>query len=191
MKLHGLLSSIVSDRDSKFTSKWWRELHRLLGAKLLMSTSFHPQTDGQLERAIWNITQILLAVVRPDQRDWCDKIPMTEFTINASVSKTTRYVPFELNGGYMPSMLKEIRNNEGIIKGIKEFALSALTNLADVHDAIIEARTFQRERANKCRRQEPAIAIGNLVYLSTKNLNIPKNRAQKLCPKYISRPHTR
>jgi hypothetical protein len=52
MKLHGLLSLIVSDRDSKFTSKWWRELHRLLGAKLLMSTSFHPQTDGQSEQAI-------------------------------------------------------------------------------------------------------------------------------------------
>jgi len=125
---------------------------------------------------------------------------MTEFAINASVSKTTRYAPFELNGGYMPSMLKEVRNNEGIVKGIKEFVLSALTNLADVHDAIIEARTFQMERANKRRRQEPDIAVGDLVYLSTKHLNIPKNRAQKLCPKYIGpyrvgrhdqrRPHT-
>ena len=168
VKLHSLPSLIVSDRDSKFTSKWWRELHRLLGAKLLMSTSFHPQTDGQSERAIWNITQILWAVVWPDQRDWCDKIPMTEFAINASVSKTTGYAPFELNGGYMLSMLEEIRNNEGIVKGIKEFTLSALMNLADAHDAIIEARTFQMERANKRRRQEPAIAVGNLVYLLTK-----------------------
>ncbi len=108
VRLHGLPSSIVSDRDSKFTSKWWRELHRLIGAKLLMSTSFHPQTDGQSERAIRNITQILRAVVRSDQKDWTDKIPMTEFAINASVSKTTGYAPFELNGGYMPSMIKEI-----------------------------------------------------------------------------------
>jgi hypothetical protein len=106
VRLHGLPSSIVSDRDSKFTSKWWRELHRLLGAKLLMSTSFHLQTDGQSERAIQNITQILRAVVRPDQKDWCDKIPMTEFAINASISKTTGYAPFELNGRYMPAMLK-------------------------------------------------------------------------------------
>src|SRR5215475_1245429 len=49
-RLHGLLSSIVSDRDSKFTSKWWREVHQLLGAKLLMSILFYPQTDGQTEQ---------------------------------------------------------------------------------------------------------------------------------------------
>ena len=59
VRLHGLPSSIVSDRDAKFTSKWWKELHKLLGAKLLMSTSFHPQTDGQTERANRNIAQIL------------------------------------------------------------------------------------------------------------------------------------
>ncbi len=50
VRLHGLPSSIVSDHDSKFTSKWWRELHHMLGSKLLMSTSFHPQTDGMTER---------------------------------------------------------------------------------------------------------------------------------------------
>ena len=49
--LHGLLSSIISNQDSKFMSKWWCELHKTLGAKLLMSTSFHLQTDGQMERA--------------------------------------------------------------------------------------------------------------------------------------------
>ena len=63
VRLHGLAGTIVSDRDSKFTSKFWRETHRLLGTKLLMSTSFHPQTDGTSERAIRSVAQILWAMV--------------------------------------------------------------------------------------------------------------------------------
>ena len=110
---------------------------------------------------------------------------MVEFAINSSISESTGYVPFELAGGYMPSMIKEIRSDENFAQGVKSFALIALQNLADAHDAIIEARVFQADKTNKKRGNEPNIAVGDLVYLSTKNLNMPKNRAQKLCPKYI------
>ncbi|RDB20552.1 Transposon Tf2-6 polyprotein [Hypsizygus marmoreus] len=185
VRLHGLPSSIVSDRDSKFTSKWWRELHKIMGAKLLMSTSFRPQTDGQTERANRSIGQIFRTVVRHDQKDWVDRVDLTEFAINASVSETTKYAPFELNGGHMPSMLREIRSDGVIPKGIKAFAERALQNLADAHDSIIEARVFQTRNANKVRRQGPNIKSGELVYLSTKNLNLPKGRARKLCPKFV------
>ena len=185
VRLHGLPGSIVSDRDTKFTSRWWQELHRILGAKLLMSTSYHPQTDGQSERAIRNVTQILRSVVKPDQKDWITKIDMVEFAINSSVSDTTGYAPFELNGGYMPSMIKEIRNDETFAQGVKTFALTALHNIADAHDAIIEARVFQAENANKRRRNDPMITKNSLVYLSTANLNLPKSRVRKLCPKFI------
>jgi hypothetical protein len=51
VRLHRLLASIISDQDPKFTSKWWLELHRIMGTKLLMSTSFHLQMDGATERA--------------------------------------------------------------------------------------------------------------------------------------------
>jgi len=185
VRLHGLPSSIVSDRDSKFTSQWWKELHRILGAKLLMSTSFHPQTDGQTERMNKNIGQILRASICSDQKDWIDKIDLTEFAINSSVSATNRYAPFELNGGYMPSMMKEFRSNETTARGIKDFAAQALHNLAKAHDAIIEMHVFQTNQSNKHQREEPEIVENDLVYLSTKNLNLPKNRARKLCPKFI------
>ncbi|KAG6874968.1 hypothetical protein C0992_005749 [Termitomyces sp. T32_za158] len=75
----------------------------------------------------------------PQMHAEVDKIPMTEFAINASVSETTRYAPFELNGGYMPSMIREIRSDDVLHKGVKDFALQALENLASTHDAIIAA----------------------------------------------------
>jgi len=82
-------------------------------------------------------------------------------------------------------MLKEFRSNETTARGIKEFATQALHNLAEAHDAIIEARAFQTSQSNRHRREEPEIVENDLVYLSTKNLNLPKNRARKLCPKFI------
>ena len=100
VRLHRIPESIVSDRDIKFTSIFWKELHRLMGSKLLISTAFHLQTDGATERANRSIAQILCTVVSNDQRDWSDKCPMVEFAINGSVNATTGYAPFELNYEY-------------------------------------------------------------------------------------------
>ena len=153
--------------------------------KLLMSTLFHPQTDRQTEHANQNISQIFRTMVRHDQKDWVNRVNMTKFAINAGVSKMTKYAPFELNGGYMPSMIKELCMDEAISKGIKAFVDQALQNLAEVHDAIIKARAFQTSYANTCQQGEPTILQGDLVYLLMKNLNLPKGRAKKLCPKYV------
>jgi hypothetical protein len=112
VRLHGLPSSIISDRDPKFMSKWWRELHRIMGTKLLMSTSFHLQTDGITERANRSIGQIFRAIIDPDQRDWVEKSPLIEFTINSSINSMTGLAPFEINNGYMPVMMKEVKDNE-------------------------------------------------------------------------------
>ena len=83
----------------KFTSKFWKELHRLMGTKLLMSTSFHPQTDGAMEWANRSIGQVMRALDRNSQNDWAEHCPMVEFTLNSSVSASTGYAPFELNYG--------------------------------------------------------------------------------------------
>ena len=102
IRLHGIPESIVSDRDTKFTSIFWKELHRLMGSKLLMSTAFHPQMDGATEQANRSIAQILCTVVSNDQKDWSGKCPMVEFAINSSINATMGYAPFKLNHGYMP-----------------------------------------------------------------------------------------
>lgn len=188
-RLHGVPESIVSDRDPKFTSKFWREFVRLIGTKLLMSTAFHPQTDGMSERTIRTVTQILRAMVRPDQTDWVKKVPMVEFALNSSVSSTTGFAPFELNYGYMPVMMRTLER-EPALPGVKEFAEQALANVRQAHDAIIASRVSQTHQANKDRRAEngridPDFEVGKLAYLSTTNLALPKGRARKLTPRYI------
>ena len=121
MQLHGMSESIISDRDSKFTSKFWHELHRLLGAKLLMSTSFHPQTNGLSEQTIRSVSQILRSIVSPNQLDWIDKIPMVEFTLNSATSATTGFAPFKLNYGYLPRIIGGLHGTTKFV-GVQEFA---------------------------------------------------------------------
>ena len=186
IRLHGLPKSIVSDRDPKFTSKFWREVHRILGTKLKMSTAFHPQTDGASERAIRSVTQILRTMVRPDQTDWTDKVPLTEFAINSAVSSSTGFAPFELNYGYLPSVNTQVQlESSSAPRGIKAFVDNAVNSLSQAHDAIITNRVNQTYHANKRRRMETPMKVGDWAYLATENLNLPKGQARKLMPKFI------
>ena len=185
VRLHGLAESIVSDRDSKFTSKFWQETHKLLGTKLLMSTSFHPQTDGASERAIRSIAQILRATVRPDQQDWSSKIPMVEFALNSAISSSSGFAPFELNYGHMPHINPGFTPTPSAVPGVKHFVARALQNLADAHDTLIESRVQQTHYANRRRHEDDSFMAGDLVYMSTADLSLPKGRATKLLPKYI------
>ncbi len=155
----------------------------MLGVKLLMSTAFHPQTDGASERSIRNVNQILRNFVSPDQSDWADKIIMVEFAINSSTSESSGYSPFELNYGYMPLMLENA--NTTVLKGVREFAEMARNNLIAAHDAIIASRVHQTFYSNQGRRRAPEFPLNGMVYLSTKNLSLPKGRAWKISPRFV------
>ena len=75
-KHHGLSDRIVSDRDTRFTSKFWQELCRLLGTRVAMSTSFHPQTNGANERSHKVIEEMLRRITQLQPTDWDEKLPL-------------------------------------------------------------------------------------------------------------------
>jgi hypothetical protein len=185
VRLHGLPDTMVSDRDPRFISRFWTELHRLIGIKLLKSTAYHPQTDGASERAVRTVSQILRAVVSADQTDWAVRIPMVEFAMNSAVSATTGFAPFEVNYGWTPNMITKINIKDVKFRGVQQFAERALETIDAAHDAIIASRVIQTHNANKSRREDPPLAVGDLVYLSTADLSLPKGRANKLLPKFI------
>ncbi|KXN85595.1 hypothetical protein AN958_11090 [Leucoagaricus sp. SymC.cos] len=132
-----------------------------------------------------NVGQIFCVTVSYDQKNWVEKVLLTEFTINSSISASTGYALFELNDGYMPSIIKEIRDDNSLPQEIKKFTKVALTNIAAVCDIIIKSRVFQTQQANKYRLSEPDLKVNNFIYLAIKNLNLLKERSSKLCSKYI------
>ena len=99
---HGLPDSIVSDRGSVFTSKFWSSLCYFLSIKQRLSTAFHPQTDGQTDQQNSTMEAYLRAFVNYEQDNWAGLLPMAEFAWNNAKYASIGYMPFELKCGYHP-----------------------------------------------------------------------------------------
>ncbi|KAI9905298.1 hypothetical protein PsorP6_013814 [Peronosclerospora sorghi] len=95
-RLHGMPEDIVSDRDPRFTGRFWQETFSLLGTQLKMSTSDHPETDGQTERVNRVLGDMLRSYADAFEQ-WSDYLPLTEFAINNSVHASTKHTPFYVN----------------------------------------------------------------------------------------------
>ena len=95
VKVHGVPLSIVSDRDSRFTSKFWQGMHEQMGTKLCLSTAYHPQTDGQSERTIQTLEDMLRACTLEFAGSWDDHLPLVEFAYNNSYHSSIKMAPYE------------------------------------------------------------------------------------------------
>nr|GFD30399.1 reverse transcriptase domain-containing protein [Tanacetum cinerariifolium] len=81
---HGVPVSIISDRDGRFTSRFWQTLPKVLGTRLYMSMAYHPQTDGQSERTIRTLEDMLRACVIDFGGGWDVHLPLANFSYNNS-----------------------------------------------------------------------------------------------------------
>src|SRR3954469_19917621 len=95
VRLHGVPKSIVSDRDPRFTSGFWKGLQKALGTQLRLSTSNHPQTDGQSERTIQILEDMLPPCVMDIRGSWKDHLPLVEFAYNNSFQSSIGMAPYE------------------------------------------------------------------------------------------------
>nr|GFB00234.1 putative reverse transcriptase domain-containing protein [Tanacetum cinerariifolium] len=92
---HGVPVSIISDRDGRFTSRCWQTVQKAIGTRLDMSTAYHPQTDGQSERTIQSLEDMLRACVIDFGGSWDVHLPLPEFSYNNSYHSSIRCAPFE------------------------------------------------------------------------------------------------
>ena len=95
VRLQGVLVSIVSDRDPRFTDHFWKSFQRAMGTRLMMSTTFHPQMDDLLERTIQVLEDMLRACVLDLKGSWEKHLPLVEFTYNNSYQASIHMAPYE------------------------------------------------------------------------------------------------
>lgn len=177
-RLHGLPTSIVSDRDPKFTSRFWQALFKHSGTKLAMSTANHPQTDGQTERTNRTLEEMLRGVISYDQTDWVSHLPALEFSYNNSVNATTGFTPFFLVHGAHPNTVSSPpRSDEVTVPAAAKLMdrWNAITKAAADH--ILAAQDRQAKYANQHRR-EVTFQVGDQVLLSAEHA-VPDTTAKR------------
>ena len=97
--MHGVPRKLISDRDSRFTGQFWKDLTRLMGVEQNLSTTSHPQTDGRSERIIRTVTTMLRAYAAEYPNSWDDYTAAVELAYNSSINADTGYTPFQLDIG--------------------------------------------------------------------------------------------
>ncbi|GJR96413.1 putative nucleotidyltransferase, ribonuclease H [Tanacetum coccineum] len=152
VRLHGTPTSIVSDRDPKFTSCFWKGLQKAWGTRLKFSTAFHPQTDGQSERTIQTLEDMLRACALEWTGSWDEYLCLVEFAYNNSWHASIKAAPFELLYGRKcraPICWDEV--GERLIEGPE---LIEITNekVVVAKEKLKEARSRQKSYADNHRR---------------------------------------
>ena len=189
-KLHGLPKTIISDRGPQFVALVWQSLCKTLQNKSKLSTAFHPETDGQSERANQEMERYLRTYVNYQQDDWTKWLPIAEYASNACKSDSTQLSPFNINYGFEPRMSFEPIDTNGSAR--ERILKQKASNIGDVMKDIWEfgsenlkhAREVQKRHADKKRKEGPEYRIGDKAWLSTKNIKTQRP-SKKLDDKQI------
>ena len=186
VRLHGIPVSIVSDRDPRFTSRFWKELQSTFGTILNFSTAFHPQTDGQYERVIQVLEDMLRGYVLDFLGNWDRYIPLMEFAYNNSYQSCIGMAPYEaLYGRRCRTPMCWTEMNEHKIIGPK------LVKDTEEKVQIIQQRLKvvcdrQRSYAN-LKRKDIEYEVGDKVFLKVSPWKkiLCFGRKGKLSPRFI------
>ncbi|KAD5961708.1 hypothetical protein E3N88_13181 [Mikania micrantha] len=161
---HGVPISIISDRDSRFMSRFWQTLQKALGTQINMSTAYHPQTDGQTERTNQTLEDMLRSCVIDFGGSWDIHLPVVEFSYNNSYHTSIQCAPFEaLYGRKCRSPICWSEIGESQIIG-PEFIQETTDKITLIQERIKAARDRQKSYADN-RRRPLEFQVGDRVML--------------------------
>lgn len=164
VSLHGVPLSIISDRDSRFISQFCWMLQKALGTKIDLSTTYHPQTDGQTERTIQTLEDMLRACVIEFKGNWDTHLPLIEFSYNNSYHTSIQFAPYEALYGRKcssPLCWTEIRDTK---LTRLELIQETCNKIAIIKDRLKAARDRQKSYADN-RRKPLEFQVGDKVLL--------------------------
>jgi hypothetical protein len=186
-KLHSLPAVMVSDRDPIFTSRLWNELFRLVGTELAMSSSWHPQTDGQTERANQCLETYLRYFVHACPRQWRQWLPLVEFWYNTSFHTAIQTSPFEALYGHPPRHFgivdTTVCQSADLASWLQERAL--MQDLLKQH--LVRGRQIMKDQADK-HRSDRQFAVGDWVFLKVQpyvQRSVANRASHKLAFRYF------
>ena len=183
---HGVPLDIISDRDSRFTSRFWQSLQTALGTKLNLSTAYHPQTDGQTERTIQTLEDMLRACVIDFGGNWDTYLPLVEFSYNNSYHTSINMAPFEaLYGRKCRSPICWNEIGDAQITG-PVLIQDTSDKITQIRDNLRVARSRQKSYADN-RRKPLEFQIGDLVLLKVSPWKgvVRFGKKGKLAPRYV------
>ncbi|GJR43444.1 putative reverse transcriptase domain-containing protein [Tanacetum coccineum] len=183
---HGVPISIISDRDSRFTSRFWQSMQEALGTRLDMSTAYHPQTDGQSERTIQTLEDMLRACVLDFGGSWDVHLSLVEFSYNNSYHSSVRCAPFEaLYGRKCRSPIMWAEVGEGQLIG-PELVQETTEKISQIKDRLKAARDRQKSYADK-RRKPLEFSVGDYVLLKVSPWKgvVRFGKKGKLAPRFV------
>ncbi|CAM8878468.1 unnamed protein product [Rhodiola kirilowii] len=163
-RLHGMPSSIVSDRDPIFMSIFWRELFKLQGTRLSNSSAYHPQSDGQTEVLNRILEDYLRCFVNANQKNWPDLLAWAELHYNTAEQSATRLTPFEAVYGQAPITLREYTPGMSAVASVDLLLTQRSQLMTQLRDNLIRARHRMIQQANKHRR-DVEFQVGDWVFV--------------------------
>jgi hypothetical protein len=168
VRLHGMPQSIVSDRDAVFTSTFWKELMRLMGVKLHMTTAFHPQSDGQSEAANKVIAMYLRCFTGDRPRDWLRWLPWAEYTYNTAYQSSLRDTPFHVVYGRHPPSLRSYEAGDTRVAAVAKTMAERAAFLDEVRRHLEQAQAVQKQFYD-AKHRAVSYKVGDWVLLRLRN----------------------
>ena len=185
VRLHGIPRSIVSDRDVRFTSNFWKTLWRLMGTTLQFSTAFHLQTDGQTEVTNRTLGNLLRCLVQDNIATWDELLPRTEFAYNASEHRATGLSPFQVTTGRSPNLsvdLMALPNQDAYTREAFTYA----NDLTSLHQQVrdrITAYNAKLKTTIDAHRHPREFQEGDMVMIRLRPECYAAEKAHKLHPR--------